>query len=212
MCLSKISYLRIQILLLTLLAFVCICNVEPAVSEDQELTDSCQELTWFKKIDKDILGFYMEKVKVCLDADVDTRLYLYSLGGNPGAALGFYDFVRSHKNASKLEIIAVGDVASSSVVVFLAGDDKKRFIYPNTTILIHGIRRVNVGSSLSGQQISEWHRDTALTTKSFCEIIADRTNLTKRQVENMMIQSSGIFDALDSVKKGFAMKIIEKGK
>src|SRR5260221_8430071 len=66
-------------------------------------------------------------------------LVVTSHGGPTGIGMSFYDTMRSVYKPN-LRTVGSGDVDSSGIIVFLAGEE--RYITPNTTLLLHLAGRV----------------------------------------------------------------------
>src|SRR6266581_9613495 len=80
------------------------------------------------------------------DPDKDIMLYINSPGGSITAGLAIYDtmqFVRPD-----VQTICIGQAASMAAVLLAAGAAKKRFVLPNSRILIH---QPHIMGGLSGQ-------------------------------------------------------------
>ena len=60
-------------------------------------------------------------------------LHIYSPGGDAFMGLSIYDFIR--KNPVPIHTYIDGNIASAATFMFLAG--AKRFMSPNSTVLIH---------------------------------------------------------------------------
>src|SRR6059036_847897 len=69
------------------------------------------------------------------DPEKDVQLYINSPGGSITAGMAIYDtmqFVRPD-----VQTICIGQAASMAAVLLAAGAPKKRFVLPNSRILIH---------------------------------------------------------------------------
>ncbi len=69
------------------------------------------------------------------DPEKDVYLYINSPGGSITAGLAIYDtmqFIRSD-----VSTICIGQAASMAALILAAGAPKKRFVLPNTRVLIH---------------------------------------------------------------------------
>ena len=68
------------------------------------------------------------------DSEEEIHLLISSYGGATGIGMSFYDAVKGWLKP-RLCTIGSGDVDSSGVIVFLAGE--KRYLTENTTMLLH---------------------------------------------------------------------------
>ena len=69
------------------------------------------------------------------DPEKDIQIYINSPGGVVTAALAIYDTMQFIK--SKVSTICIGQAASAAAVLLLAGEKGKRFILPNSRVLLH---------------------------------------------------------------------------
>ena len=71
------------------------------------------------------------------DKEKDIKLYINSPGGSVTAGLAIYDTMQYIK--SDVSTICIGMAASMSAVLLAAGAKGKRFVLPNSEIMIHQI-------------------------------------------------------------------------
>ena len=69
------------------------------------------------------------------DPKKDINLYINSPGGSVTATLAIYDTIRHIKPA--VSTICVGIAASGAAIILAAGEKGKRFILPNSEVMIH---------------------------------------------------------------------------
>lgn len=93
----------------------------------------------------------------------DINLYINSPGGSVSAALAIYDTIQYLK--SNVSTICVGIAASAAAILLASGAKGKRFVLPNSEVLIH-----QVMGGASGQAI-----DVAIASRHILQI-KDRIN------------------------------------
>jgi ATP-dependent Clp protease protease subunit len=71
------------------------------------------------------------------DEKKDIKLYINSVGGSVTAAMAIYDTMQYVKSA--VSTICVGLAASAAAILLAAGEKGKRFVLPNSEILIHQV-------------------------------------------------------------------------
>jgi len=69
------------------------------------------------------------------DAKADIHLYVNSPGGSISAGLGIYDTIQYVRPA--VNTYCIGMAASMSAVLLMAGAEGKRFVLPNSRVLLH---------------------------------------------------------------------------
>jgi len=129
-------------------------------------------------------------------------------GGPSGTAMGFYDTVRSVIKP-KLTTIGSGDVDSSGIIIFLAGD--KRYITKNTTLLFHlAGSSFESGKRYTANEIDAILREYRLKDFQYASIVAERSNgrLTSEQVLSMM-EKNTILTPAELVSYGLADAILK---
>lgn len=70
-------------------------------------------------------------------SDEDIRLYLNTPGGLVTSGLAIYDTMQYVK--SPVSTICIGTAASMGAVLLAAGEPKKRFILPNSEVMLHQV-------------------------------------------------------------------------
>lgn len=142
------------------------------------------------------------------DAAQNINLLVTSAGGPSGTAMGFYDTVRSVLKP-KLTTIGSGDVDSSGVIIFLAGDT--RYVTKNTTLLFHLAGGSFEGSKrYTASEIDAILREYRLKDFQYASIVSERSNgrLTSEQVLSMM-EKNTILTPPELVSYGLADAILK---
>lgn len=80
------------------------------------------------------------------DDTKEIKLYINSPGGSVSAALAIYDTIQYLK--SDVSTICIGIAASAAAILLASGTKGKRFVLPNSEVLIH-----QVMSQASGQAV-----------------------------------------------------------
>lgn len=95
--------------------------------------------------------------------DGDISLYINSPGGSVSAALAVYDTIQYLK--SDVSTICIGIAASAAAILLVSGAKGKRFVLPNSEVLIH-----QVMGGASGQAV-----DIAIASRHILQV-KDRVN------------------------------------
>jgi ATP-dependent protease ClpP protease subunit len=142
------------------------------------------------------------------DCEKEISLIVTSAGGPSGTAMGFYDTIRSVIKP-KLTTIGSGDVDSSGVIIFLAGDT--RYVTKNTTLLFHlAGSAFESGKRYTANEVDAILREYRLKDFQYASIVAERSNgrLTTDQVLSMM-EKNTILTPLELVSYGLADAILK---
>lgn len=138
----------------------------------------------------------------------EEELYLVvtSAGGAIGTALSFYDSVRSILHAT-ITTIASGDVDSSGVLIFLAG--QKRYVTKHTTLLLNlSGRTFESGKRYTAEEMAAMLKEDRIKNKQYACVIAEHSNLTLAQVMKMM-RSHTLLTPERLVKYGLAEAVLD---
>ena len=112
------------------------------------------------------------------DPDTDIRLYVNSPGGSACAGFAIYDAMQFVK--PDVQTYAVGMAMSAGALILAAGAAGKRYVLPNSKVMIHqgsgGFRGTPADIQIQAKEILS-------VTRRYAEIIATHTN---RDVEQVM--------------------------
>jgi ATP-dependent Clp protease, protease subunit len=112
------------------------------------------------------------------DPDSDIRLYINSPGGDAYAGFAIYDAMQFVK--PDVQTYAVGMAMSAGALILAGGAAGKRFVLPNSKVMIH---QGSGGFSGTPADIQIAAREILSLTRRYAEIIALHTN---RDVEQVM--------------------------
>lgn len=133
----------------------------------------------------------------------DLTLIVTSPGGPSGTAMSFYDTVRKVLKP-RLTTIAMGDVDSSGVVIFLSGG--RRLVSPHTTLLLHPAgRSFDPSTRYTAAEIAAMAREDELKDQQYASIVASHSKgrLTQGQVLTLM-ECHTVLSAVELVRYGLA--------
>jgi ATP-dependent Clp protease, protease subunit len=111
------------------------------------------------------------------DPDADIRLYVNSPGGDAYAGFAIYDAMQFVK--PDVQTYAVGMAMSAGALVLSAGAAGKRYVLPNSKVMIHqgsgGFRGTPADIQIAAREI-------LAITRRYAEIIAKHSNRDVEQV------------------------------
>jgi len=136
------------------------------------------------------------------DKTKDIKLYINSPGGSVTAGLAIYDTMQYVK--SDVSTICIGMAASMAAVLLAAGAKGKRFVLPNSEVMIHQLM-----GGVEGQAIDiKIRTERILKLKNrLNEILAKHTNQPIEKVEKDTDRDY-FMSAEEAVKYGIVDKII----
>jgi len=141
------------------------------------------------------------------DPEKDVYLYINSPGGSITAGMAIYDtmeFIRPD-----VSTICIGQAASMAALILAAGAPKKRFVLPNTRVLIH---QPSMGG-LSGQatDIDIQAREILRMREATNKLLAKHTGQEIKKIEKD-VERDFIMNAEQTKEYGIVDEIISKHK
>lgn len=146
-----------------------------------------------------------ETIELMLKMDIintkDITLYINSSGGSVSAGLAIYDAMNMIKSC--VNTICIGKAASMGCILLINGS--KRFILPNSEVMIHEVSSGNFGKITEMQE----HLDHSKSLNNkLRKIIVEKTNLSWNQVKENTTKKDKWFNAKEAVKYGFVDEMI----
>lgn len=141
------------------------------------------------------------------NSEEEIHLLVSSYGGATGIGMSFYDAVKTWLKP-RLYTIGSGDVDSSGIIVFLAGE--KRMLTPNTTMLLHlGGRTFDRDKRFSTMDMENMLKEDRLKDLQYAGVISDATGgkYSPDKILRLMARNT-ILTAEEAVNMGLAHKIL----
>jgi ATP-dependent Clp protease, protease subunit len=138
------------------------------------------------------------------DPDTDIRLYVNSPGGDSYAGFAIYDAMQFVK--PDVQTYAVGMAMSAGAMILAGGADGKRFVLPNSKVMIHqgsgGFRGTPADIQIAAKEILS-------LTRRYAEIIAKHAY---RDVDEVMrdIDRDNFLGPEDAIAYGIADRVLLK--
>lgn len=126
----------------------------------------------------------LEKLVEAAPTD-EVFLFVSSTGGPTGTAMAFYDTVH-HILKPSLTTLGSGDVDSSGIIVFLAGD--RRYISKRTTLLFHSAGRHFGAERYTTREMEAMLAEDRMKDAQYASLVAERSHgkLSPEDVLTMM--------------------------
>lgn len=165
-----------------------------------------KEFYWIGDINDENLRKIIDEIRKSQKKKNESiRLYVNSGGGSIPDGKAFYDWVRSKK--IQLETIGWGEVVSSAILIFLAG--QKRKATKNTTFLIHNALTTYRKGAYNPIQNEEISLKSKVESAIFSEIIAKETKITKQEALRLIRgKKHMLLTAKEAKDKGLIDEII----
>lgn len=112
------------------------------------------------------------------DPKKDIMLYINSPGGSVSAAMAIFDTMNHVK--PDISTICVGIAASAAAVILSSGTKGKRFVLPNSEVMIH---QVMGGAEGQASDIEIVAKHILKTKENLNKILAKNTGKTPAQIE-----------------------------
>jgi ATP-dependent Clp protease protease subunit len=139
-----------------------------------------------------------------VDSDKDIALYINSPGGIVTGLFAIYDTMEHI--APDVSTVCIGMAASSSAVLLAAGAPGKRYVLPNSRVLIH-----QPHGGAQGQQIDIeiQAREIALSRTRMEEILAHHTGQPVERIHKD-VDRDYIMSATEAVEYGMVDAVLER--
>ena len=167
-------------------------------------------IEWLGGVNYDNLEKVLGKIKKLLieSPTEEIQLIVNSYGGATGIGMNFFDTVNSILRPN-LITIGSGDVDSSGITVFLAG--QKRFLTKNTTLLLHlAGRTFGTEKRFSTADMEDILKEDRLKDYQYACVVSDATGgrYTPEKILEMMRHNT-VLTAEEAVNMGLAHKVLE---
>ena len=135
----------------------------------------------------------------------DIIFYINSPGGAVSAGMAIYDAMQMVKN--DIKTICIGRCASMAAVLLSGGTKGKRYITPNSEVMIHEVSSFNMGK-VGELKIDYEHTNTL--NEQIIKLLAENTGKTVKQVRHDIQLKDRWFNAEEALKYGLGDKILTK--
>lgn len=164
---------------------------------------------WLGSVHNDMYAETVREIKRLLDKDKaePITLVVTSPGGATGIAMSFYDMMRKVYRPT-LHTIGSGDVDSSGLIIFLAGE--RRYITPHTTLFLHlAGRTFDTARRFSTADMESILKEDKLKDLHYASVVSDRSGgrLSSAQVLELMAQNT-VLTAVEAKEYGLAHHIL----
>ncbi len=140
-----------------------------------------------------------------MKSNKDITFYINSPGGSVSEGMAIYDAMQMVK--SDIKTICIGRCSSMAAVLLSGGTKGKRFITPNSEIMIHEVSSFNMGK-IGELKINYEHSNTL--NERIIRLLANNTGKTIKQVRHDIELKDRWFTAEEALKYGLVDKILIK--
>ena len=167
-------------------------------------------LEWLGGVNYENLEKTLSGVKELLAEDPAEEIHLMvnSYGGATGIGMSFYDAVKSWLRPN-LITIGSGDVDSSGIIVFLAG--QKRYLTKNTTLLFHlAGRTFGTEKRFSTADMENMLKEDKLKDYQYACVVSDATSgrYSPEKILDLMAHNT-VFTSEEAVSMGLDHKVLD---
>lgn len=140
------------------------------------------------------------------DSKSDVHFYINSSGGTITAGLAIYDTMRFLRCG--VATYCVGQAASMAAVLFAGGQSEKRFMLPNSRVLLHQPMVAGVMTGVATDLEIEAKEILRLRTRLY-DILAEHTGKEPEQIEKDCDRNLWL-EAQEAISYGLADRILRK--
>ncbi len=145
------------------------------------------------------------------DASSPVTLFINSPGGSVSAGLAVYDTLRMME--SPIRVVCTGLAGSIAAIIYLAGDKDKRYILPNSKIMVHD-PSFSGGHDIGHRKYFDVEPELENLRKcgeKLASIISERTGKTLDEVM-AITRYDTFFSAEEAIEFGLASNIVKSIK
>lgn len=161
------------------------------------------------EIDDDLADRTLANLHILDQMAGDITILLSSPGGCVSAGFKIYDAIRAAKN--HVRIISYGEVASMATIVFQAADTGRRFMTPNSYLMLHegeGERGGSEKTMAAWRKLHEWQFKNMMNVY-WTKVKEKKPRAKKHVFENKVLTSDWILFPKEAIEQGLCDKIIE---
>jgi len=136
----------------------------------------------------------------------DITFYINSPGGNISHGLAIYDTMKMIK--SDIKTICIGRCASMAAILLSGGTKGKRFITPNSEVMIHEVSTVSMGK-IGDVKVNFEH--TTKMNECMIKLLSDNTGQSIEQIKNDILKDKW-FNAEEAIEYGLVDKVLTKNE
>jgi len=140
-----------------------------------------------------------------MKSNKDIIFYINSPGGTVASGIAIYDTMQLIK--SDVQTICLGRCASMAAVLLSGGTKGKRYITPNSEVMIHEVSSFNMGK-VGELKIDYEHTNTL--NERIIKLLAENTGKAVKQVRKDIQLKDKWFNADEALKYGICDKILTK--
>ena len=137
----------------------------------------------------------------------DIIFYINSPGGKVSDGMAIYDAMQMVK--SDVKTICIGRCASMAAVLLSGGTKGKRYITPNSEVMIHEVSTFNMGKI--GEVKVNFEHSNALNER-IIKLLADNTGKSIEQIRQDIELKDKWFNAEEALEYGLIDKILIKNE
>jgi len=143
----------------------------------------------------------------CSDPSKDVLLFVDSYGGEVDSFITIHDVMQLSR--CNIATVCIGKAMSVGAMILLSGGIGKRFITPNSHVMIH---EISYGSSGKLTDVETDYEEAKRLQKDVVEkIILQRTKITQKQLQEFMSKDTYL-TAKDCIKYGLVDHIIHNSQ
>jgi ATP-dependent Clp protease protease subunit len=160
-----------------------------------------------KPVDRDLMTSVTAQLLALQaeDAEKPITMYINCPGGDADSGFGIYDMMRWI--SCPITTVCAGLAASAAIIIFLGGDDGRRFTLPNSRFLIH---QPSTGAQGQASDLEITANEIMKTRDKYNGIISEHIGKTAKQIVKDAHRDFWL-SAKEAVEYGLATKIAESG-
>jgi ATP-dependent Clp protease protease subunit len=175
---------------------------------DNHVCIPTKTLKIFGDIDEEIKDRTISNLHLLDQVTGEITILLSSGGGSVNEGLAIVDAIRAAKNF--VRIICYGEVASMATVILQAADTGRRYMTPNSYLMLHEGEGGQTGKARdrkAWQRIEDWQEKTCIDMY-WNKIIEKKPHSDRKKFEKKVNDSDWLLTPEEAIEQGLADTII----
>lgn len=181
-------------------------DTKPKTPSDVNLLDN-RIIRLTKAVDSETSEKIVEQLLKldAINSKKDIIFYIHSPGGSVSDGMAIYDAMQIVK--SDVKTICLGRCSSMAAILLSGGTKGKRYITPNSEVMIHEVSTFNMGK-IGDVKISFEHSNAL--NERIIKILADNTDKDIEQIRQDIQQKDKWFNSDEALEYGLVDKLLTK--
>ena len=161
-------------------------------------------ITLFGEINQESRDKFIKNLHSLDESSGEITILISSEGGDVEEGLSIYDYIASSRNI--INIICIGGVCSMATVILQAASEGKRFMYPNSYLMIHEGTQGTIDHPKNREQ---WERLNKIYSTKCEDIYLTKIKEKKPKFSRTKLKELLLFDTILTPKEAIDLGLVD---